>query len=223
MLNYIWLGMIVVAVVTAGARDAFVDGSPHIAAVTKAAVDSAETAVKLSIGLIGVMSLWLGMMRLAEKGGLVGLIAHAMRPVMSRLFPDVPKDHPAMGCMLMNMAANVLGLANAATPLGIKAMEELEKLNRTPGTATNAMCVFLAVNTSSIQLIPATAVAILSASGSKNPTAIIGAALVATTVSTFVGIVAVKLLEKLPCYRLPDPQQPENLGSTSSATNGETL
>lgn len=128
-----------------------------------------------------------------------------------------------MGCMLMNMAANVLGLANAATPLGIKAMEELEKLNRTPGTATNAMCVFLAVNTSSIQLIPATAVAILSASGSKNPTAIIGAALVATTVSTFVGIVAVKLLEKLPCYRLPDPQQPENLGSTSSATNGETL
>jgi spore maturation protein A len=187
----------------AGARDAGSGGHAAIEAVTKAAVDSAQTGVTLAIGLVGVMSMWLGLMRLAEKGGLITLLARAMRPVMRRLFPDVPPEHPAMGAMLMNMAANVLGVANAATPLGLKAMEELDKLNPHKGTATNAMCTFLAINTSSIQLIPASAVAILATSGAREPQAIIGTALMATTVSTVVGVTAVKFLERLPMFRLP--------------------
>jgi spore maturation protein SpmB len=130
-------------------------------------------------------------------------IARLLRPLMTRIFPEVPADHPAMGSMIMNMAANMLGLANAATPLGLRAMQDLEKLNPRPGTATNAMCTFLALNTSSVQLIPASAVAILAAAGSVQPTAIIGTALIATLCSTTVGLVSVKTLEKLPFYKLP--------------------
>src|SRR5262245_37201095 len=148
------------------------------------------------------MALWLGVMRLAERAGLVQRIAYGLRPLMRRLFPDVPADHPAMGSMLMNMAANILGIGNAATPLGLRAMRDLERLNRRPGTATNAMCTFLAINTSSIQLIPANQIAMLAAAGSVRPTAIIGTALVATTISTLVGITSVKALEKLRWFRL---------------------
>src|SRR4029077_15652618 len=126
-----------------------------------------------------IMALWLGVMRLAEKSGLVGFLAAALRPILRGLFPGVPEKHPPSGFMVMNMAANMLGLANAATPLGLRAMQDLERLNPRPGVATNAMCTFLAINTSSIQLIPATAVAILSAAGATNPTSIIGTAFVA--------------------------------------------
>ena len=157
----------------------------------------------LALPLAGVMALWLGVMRLAEKSGLMHALAKLLRPVMTRIFPDVPAEHPAMGSMIMNMAANMLGLANAATPLGLRAMQDLEKLNPRPGTATNAMCTFLALNTSSVQLIPASAVAILAAAGSVQPTAIIGTALIATICSTAVGLIAVKSLEKLPFYKLP--------------------
>ena len=121
----------------------------------------------LALPLAGIMALWLGVMRLAEKSGLVNVFAGALRPIMRWLFPDVPAKHPAMGSMVMNMAANMLGLANAATPLGLRAMQHLETLNPRPGVATNAMCTFLAINTSSIQLIPATTVAILSAAGAN--------------------------------------------------------
>ena len=157
----------------------------------------------LALPLAGVMALWLGVMRLAEKSGLMHALAKLLRPLMTRIFPDVPAEHPAMGSMIMNMAANMLGLANAATPLGLRAMQDLEKLNPRPGTATNAMCTFLALNTSSVQLIPASAVAILAAAGSVQPTAIIGTALIATICSTAVGLIAVKSLEKLPFYKLP--------------------
>ncbi|MFM8459555.1 MAG: nucleoside recognition domain-containing protein, partial [Chthoniobacterales bacterium] len=157
----------------------------------------------IALPLAGVMALWLGVMRLAEKSGLMHALAKLLRPLMTRLFPDVPAEHPAMGSMIMNMAANMLGLANAATPLGLRAMQDLEKLNPRPGTATNAMCTFLALNTSSVQLIPASAVAVLAAAGSVQPTAIIGTALVATLCSTAVGLISVKSLEKLPFYRLP--------------------
>src|SRR5215510_15467023 len=126
------------------------------------------------------MALWLGVMRLAERAGLVQRIAYGLRPLMRRLFPEVPPDHPAMGSMLMNMAANMLGLGNAATPLGLRAMRDLENLNPHPGTATNAMCTFLAINTSSVQLIPVTAIAILAAAGANNSTAIVGTSLMAT-------------------------------------------
>lgn len=161
----------------------------------------AKIAVELSIGLIGIMALWLGVMRIAEQSGLITKLAGILKPIMTRLFPDVPADHPAMGAMIMNISANVLGLSNAATPLGLKAMEELNKLNKKLGTATDAMCTFLLINTSNVQLIPATVIAIRAAAGSANPTEILGAAIVATTISTVVGVAIVKMLEKLKFYK----------------------
>lgn len=197
MLNYIWLALVVLAVTIGGWND-------KLKEVSDGAFDGARTAVTIALGLIGIMALWLGLMRLAERCGLVQRMARGLRPVMRRLFPDVPAEHPAMGSMLMNMAANMLGLGNAATPLGLRAMRDLETLNQRPGVATNAMCTFLAINTSSIQLIPTTAIALLAAAGSKNPTAIVGTALMATICSTIVGITTVKLLEKLRVFRLPE-------------------
>jgi spore maturation protein SpmA len=197
MLNALWLGLVVLAVCLGGITG-------QLPAVTKAAFEACTKAVvDLALPLAGIMALWLGIMRLAEKSGAVHAIAAALRPLLIRLFPDVPANHPAMGSMVMNMAANMLGLANAATPLGLRAMQDLESLNPRPGTATNAMCTFLAINTSSIQLIPATAVALLAAKGSTQPTAIIGTAFVATLCSTAVAIVTVKLLERLPMFALP--------------------
>jgi spore maturation protein SpmA len=163
-----------------------------------------------------VMALWLGIMRLAERAGLVALLARVLRPLMRRIFPDVPPDHPAMGSMLMNIAANMLGLGNAATPLGLRAMRDLESLNKIPGTATNAMCTFLAINTSGIQLIPVTAIAILAASKSTNPTAIVGTSIICTACAAISGVLMAKFLEKLPMFRLesrssrrePAPNEP---------------
>jgi spore maturation protein SpmA/spore maturation protein SpmB len=189
MLNHLWLGMLVVAVLIGGFTG-------HLKETTDGAIDSAKTAVTLAIGLIGVMTLWLGIMRLAERSGLVSLLARALRPLLKRLFPDVPGDHPAMGSMVMNIAANMLGLNNAATPLGLRAMRDLETLNPHPGTATNAMCTFLAINTGSVQLISVSAIAILAAAGSKSPTAIVGTTLLATLVSSIAGVALVKVLER---------------------------
>ena len=216
MLNYIWLGLVVAAVLIGAWNDT-------LEAVTKAAFERAEYAVmKLALPLAGIMALWLGVMRLAEKAGLIQVMARALRPVMKWLFPDVPAEHPAMGSMLMNMAANILGLANAATPLGIRAMKDLETLNPRPGVASNAMCTFLAINTSSIQLIPATAVAVLAVAGSSNPSAIVGTAILATICSSIAGITAVKLLAKLPGYRLPPATIPSpGLTATRSPSDGE--
>jgi spore maturation protein SpmA len=195
MLNYIWLGLMVSAVLIGGWNN-------HLDEVIKGAFDMAKTAVMdIALPLSAIMTIWLGVMRLADKSGLVFLLARALRPILRRLFPDVPPDHPAMGSMVMNIAANMLGLGNAATPLGLRAMTELQKLNPIPGTATNAMCTFLAVNTASIQLIPATAVGILAVSGGANPTAIVGTALIATIIAQFTGLVAVKTFEKLPIFR----------------------
>lgn len=195
MLNYIWLTMLLTGMLVAGITG-------NVRASVDAAIRGAETAVTLALGLVGVMSLWLGVMRLAERSGLVAILARALRPVLGRLFPDVPADHPAMASMVMNIAANMLGLTNAATPLGLRAMRDLESLNRRPGTATNAMCTFLAINTGSVQLIPASAIAVLAASGSVDPTAIVGSTLVATCCSTVAGLAAVKGLERLAVFRL---------------------
>ena len=195
MLNYIWLALVLLAVAIGGWNDRFND-------VTQGALDGAKTAVTIALGLIGIMALWLGVMRLAERAGLVQRIARVLRPIMRRLFPDVPPEHPAMGSMVMNMSANMLGLGNAATPLGLRAMRDLESLNPRPGVATNAMCTFLAINTSSVQLIPATAIAILAASGSTRPTAIVGTALLATLCAASVAIISVKLFEKLPIFQI---------------------
>jgi len=193
VLNYIWLALVLLAVAISGWNDRWKE-------LTDGAFDGAKTAVTIALGLIGVMALWLGVMRLAERAGLVQKIARALRPVMQRLFPDVPDDHPAMGTMLMNMAANMLGLGNAATPLGLRAMRDLEALNPHPGIATNAMCTFLAINTASVQLIPTTAIAILVAAGSTRPTAIVGTALLATLCAATAAIIGVKTLEKFPWF-----------------------
>ncbi len=166
--------------------------------VTNSAIDYAGKAVNIAIGLIGIMALWLGIMKIAEQAGLISIIAKSVKPITKFLFPDVPHDHPAMGSMIMNISANMLGLGNAATPFGLKAMEELEKLNPEKGTATNAMCTFLAVNTAGLTLIPATAIAVRAAAGSSDPTIIIGTSIFGATCATIVGILSAKILEKFP-------------------------
>lgn len=190
MLNLIWLGLVLSAVFIGGATG-------RLKEVADGAVRGAETAVTLALGLIGVMTVWLGIMRLAERSGFVQIIARVLRPALVRLFPEVPANHPAMGSMVMNIAANMLGLVNAATPLGLRAMRDLERLNPHPGVATNAMCTFLAINTGSVQLIPVTAIAILAAAGSASPYAIVGACLLATCFSSAAGIISVKAFEKM--------------------------
>lgn len=196
MLNYIWLGFLIVAVLVGG-------WNGTLPAMTKGAFETAADAVmKIALPLVGVMAIWLGIMRLAERSGLVQLIARALRPLMRWLFPDVPPDHPAMGSMVMNMAANMLGLGNAATPLGLRAMADLERLNPHPGTATNAMCTFLAVNTASIQLIPTTAIGLLAVAKSQNPTAIVPTAFLATCCAACAGVASAKVLEKLRAFRV---------------------
>lgn len=194
MLNYIWFGLMLVALIVAAFNGT-------AGAVSQAAVESAKTAVEIAIGLIGVMTLWLGMMRIAEAAGLVSLLGRALRPVLRWLFPEVPAEHPASGAIVLSIAANMLGLNNAATPLGIKAMEELQTLNPQKDTATNAMVTFMAVNTSGVQLIPTTTIGILAAAGSKNPTAIISTAFIATMIGTIAAVIAAKVLQRF--YRPP--------------------
>ena len=172
--------------------------------VVRAVTDSAKLGFEVALGLAGIMALWLGIMGIASESGLVNQFARILRPIMRRLFPEVPEDDPAMGAMLLNIAANMLGLANAATPFGLQAMKELQRLNTHVHTASNAMCTFLAINTSSVQLIPATAIAMLAANGSVNPTSIVFSSLIATIASTVVGLIAVTQLAKLPMYRIKE-------------------
>ena len=172
-----------------------------IRAVTQAALDYASTAVTISLGLIGIMALWLGVMKVAEEAGMIRILTRLLTPFTRRLFPDIPADHPAVGAMIMNIAANMLGLSNAATPLGLKAMEELNKLNPKVGTATNAMCTFLAINTGGLILIPATAIAVRAAAGSANPGIIIGTSIVGAGCATIAGVVAARILQELPGYK----------------------
>ena len=156
-------------------------------------IDGAGSAVTLAIGLIGVMTLFLGLMKVAEAGGLLAVIAKTLRPLLVRLFPDVPADHPAMGAMIMNLSANALGLGNAATPFGIRAMQQLDRLNPVKGTATNAMVLFLAINTSSVTILPTGVIALRAAAGSADPAGIVPTTLFATICSTTIAIVGAKL------------------------------
>ena len=173
-------------------------------AVTQAALDFANTAVEISLGLIGIMALWLGLIKVAEAAGFVTLLTKALRPITTRLFPDVPHDHPAIGAMIMNISANMLGLSNAATPMGLKAMEELNKLSTKAGTATNAMCTFLAINTGGLILIPATAIAVRAAAGSANPGIIIGTSIVGAGCATVAGVLAAKFMQRLRMFRVEE-------------------
>lgn len=216
MLNYIWLGLILVSVFIGACNG-------HLPEVTKGAIDSAKAAVvDVVIPLVGTLAIFSGIMRLAERSGLVKVLARALRPVMRRLFPDVPPEHPAMAAMVMNIAANMLGLGNAATPLGLKAMGLLEKLNPRPGTATNAMCTFLAINTSSVQLIPATVIALLAAKGARDPTAVVVPALLATSCACVVGVTCAKLLQNLPVFALPPVPAVSGRRDESIAVEAET-
>ena len=164
--------------------------------LSKAMIDSAGAAVDLAIGLVGVMALFLGLMKVAEVGGMLTILAKLIRPLMVRLFPDVPADHPAMGAMILNLAANALGLGNAATPFGIRAMQELDRLNPVKGEATNAMALFMAINTSSVTLLPTGVIALRAAAGSIDPAAILPTTLFATIGSTSVAIMASKLYQR---------------------------
>jgi spore maturation protein SpmA len=196
MLNYIWLAFLLIAVVVGGFTGKLPD-------MTTGAFKTAEMAVMgIALPLVGIMVIWLGIMRLAERSGMVQIIARVLQPVLRRLFPEVPPEHPAMGAMVMNMAANMLGLGNAATPLGLRAMSLLDQLNPRKGIPTNAMVTFLVINTASIQLIPTTAIGILAIAGSKDPTAFVPAAVLATVIGLPCGIAMAKLLERLPMFAL---------------------
>jgi spore maturation protein A len=186
MLNIIWLGLILLSVVIGAMNGTLPE---VVASVTT----SAKDAFMLVLGLVGIMALWLGIMKIAEDAGLIALLARFLHPVLRFLFPNVPKDHPALGVITLNMSANLLGVGNAATPFGLRAMQELEKLNPLPGVATHEMCMLLAINTSSIQLIPATAIAILASNGDPHPTRIIVPVLIATLCSTIAAVTAAKL------------------------------
>ncbi len=185
-------------------------GLPPMEALTRAMVQSAAGAVELALGLVGIMTLFLGLVKVAEAGGLLRIIAQLIRPAMVRLFPDVPGDHPAMGAMILNLSANVMGLGNAATPFGIRAMQELNRLNRTPGTATDAMALFLAINTSSVTLLPTGVIALRAAAGSADPAAIFPTTLFATACSTVFAVACAKAFARF--YRgavVPPPVEVE--------------
>lgn len=183
MVNWIWLFFIV-----AGVLFAAVNG--RIDAVTAALFDGAKSGVTVSFGLISVLVFWLGLMRIAEQAGLLAKLSRLLAPVVRFLFPGVPKDHPALAYILSNMSANILGLGNAATPMGIKAMQELQNLNPDKDSASAAMCTLLAINTASITVIPTTILAVRLNYGSANPAEIVGPTLVATAIATTAALVA---------------------------------
>jgi spore maturation protein SpmA len=190
MMNAIWLALVVASVVTA----AF---TGTMEAVSAASIDSAKSAVTLALGLIGVMTFWLGLMAVVQEGGLLRALARRLQPVMTWLFPDVPPDHPAMSAMIMNIATNMLGLGNAATPFGIKAMIELNRLNPVPGVATDAMVLFLAINTSNVALAPLGVIALRASLGSTDAAGIWLPTLFATSCSTLFAIITAKLLQRV--------------------------
>jgi spore maturation protein A len=181
MINVIWMLFMVIGIAYAGWQG-------RIEVVTQSAISAAEGAVVLSFKLIGVMCLWLGIMKIAELAGMIKLFARLLSPLTRLLFPSVPKKHPAMGAIVMTISANMLGLGNAATPLGIKAMQELQKLNLKKDTASDAMCTLLALCTTGFTLVPATIIALRSAAGSVNPAEIVGATIMVSLTATFTAI-----------------------------------
>jgi len=198
-MNGIFAGIVLAAFAAAAVRQlagGHAAGASPMEALSRAMVDSAAASVTLALGLVGVMALFLGVMKIAEKGGLLVVIARTVQPLMVKLFPDVPRGHPAMGAMVLNISANVLGLGNAATPFGIRAMQELDRLNPHKGTASDSMAMFLVINTASVTLLPTGVIALRAASGSQDPAGIVSTTLFATIVSTAVAIIAALLLKR---------------------------
>lgn len=181
MLNIVWLVLLASGILVAAFNG-------NVEVVTEAALQSAQGAVQVCFDLIGVMALWLGIMKIAEKAGLIQSLARVLRPLLQRLFPTVPPQDPAMGAIILNLSANMLGLGNAATPFGMKAMQELQRLNHNKSEASEAMCTFMALNTSCITLLPATIIGIRLAFASANPTEIVGACIFATSCAMVVAV-----------------------------------
>ena len=189
--------LLVAAAAAVAAAGELSGGGGAMAALSGAALKAAEAAVPLALGLVGVMALFLGLMKVAEEAGLVRAVARLLAPLVRSLFPQVPAGHPAMGAMVMNVAANLLGLGNAATPFGIRAMEQLQRLNRHPDRASDAQALFLALNTASVTILPTSVIALRAASGSVNPAAVVAPTLAATLISATVAVAAAKLLAPL--------------------------
>ena len=197
VLNYIWIAFFVISFVIALGKFIFMGDTTVFTEMMTASTTSAKNAFELSLGLTGVLSLWMGIMKIGEKGGLVAALARLLSPVLSKIFPDVPKGHPAMGTMFMNFAANMLGLDNAATPMGLKAMQELQELNPEKDTASNPMIMFLVLNTSGLTLIPVSVLTFRTQMGAANPTDIFLPILLATTVATLVGLLVTSIYQRI--------------------------
>ena len=197
VLNYIWIGFIIIAFVIALAKLIFLGDVTVFPALIDSTFASSKTAFEISLGLTGVLSLWLGIMKIGERGGMVNMLARALSPVFTRLFPDIPKGHPVTGAIFMNIAANMLGLDNAATPLGLKAMEQLQTLNPNKETATNPMIMFLVLNTSGLTLIPISIMVYRAQLGAAQPTDVFIPILLATFFSTVAGIIITSIYQRI--------------------------
>ena len=197
VLNYIWIAFFLIAFVIAAVRMVFMGDVEVFPAMMNSTFDSSKTAFEISLGLTGVLSLWLGIMKIGEKGGVVNVLARVLSPVFTRLFPDIPKGHPVTGSIFMNVAANMLGLDNAATPLGLRAMEQLQELNPKKDTATNPMIMFLVLNTSGLTLIPVSIMVYRAQMGAAQPTDIFVPILLATFFSTVAGIVVTSIYQRI--------------------------
>ena len=197
VLNYIWIAFFVISFVIALCKLIFMGDTAVFTDMMTASTTSAKSAFELSLGLTGVLSLWMGIMKIGEKGGLVAALARVLSPVLCKIFPDVPKGHPAMGTMFMNFSANMLGLDNAATPMGLKAMQELQELNPKKETASNPMIMFLVLNTSGLTLIPVSVLTFRTQMGAANPTDIFLPILLATTVATLVGLLVTSIYQRI--------------------------
>ena len=197
VLNYIWIAFFLIAFVIATVRLVFMGDTEVFPAIMNSTFDTSKTAFEISLGLTGVLSLWLGIMKIGEKGGVINVVARVLSPVFTRLFPDIPKGHPVTGSIFMNVAANMLGLDNAATPLGLKAMEQLQELNQKKDTATNPMIMFLVLNTSGLTLIPVSIMVYRAQMGAAQPTDIFVPILLATFFSTLAGIVFTSFYQRI--------------------------
>lgn len=197
VLNYIWVAFFVIAFVVALGKLVFLGDMDIFTQLVNATFDSSKNAFEISLGLTGILALWLGLMKIGEQSGLIGALSRWLSPVFCRLFPDIPKGHPAMGSIFMNLSANMLGLDNAATPMGLKAMKELQELNPHKDTATNPMIMFLVINTSGLILIPVSIMVYRAQMGAAQPTDIFIPTLLTTTVSTFVGVAVVSISQRI--------------------------
>ena len=197
VLNYIWSGFFLIALVVGAIKLVFFGDTEVFTAMVGSTFEMARVAFEISLGLAGVLTLWLGLMRVGEKGGVIDVLAKAVRPFFHRLFPEIPRDHPVHGSMIMNFAANMLGLDNAATPLGLKAMQELQDLNPEPDTATNAQIMFLVLNTSGLTLIPISVMVYRAQLGAANPSDIFIPILLTTFFSTLAGLIAVAVVQRI--------------------------